>query len=140
MSGSDDALEDEFDIENLPDHVDRSAVKRMQVVAWALDDAVPVPGTDRKVGIDPVLGVLPIGGDVASALISLYIVAESARQGVERETLAAMLVNVAIDAGVGSIPALGDLFDAGWKANKRNLELALDDLAERGSVDEAVGQ
>jgi hypothetical protein len=140
MSRSDDALDDEFDTENLPDHVDQSAVRRMQVVAWALDDAVPVPGTNRKVGIDPLLGVLPVGGDMAAALISLYIVAESARQGVERETLAAMLVNVAIDAGVGSIPALGDLFDAGWKANKRNFELAVDDLSGPGPVDESVGQ
>jgi len=140
MSRSDDALDDEFDTENLPDHVDQSAVRRMQVVAWALDDAVPVPGTNRKVGIDPLLGVLPVGGDMAAALISLYIVVESAHQGVERETLAAMLVNVAIDAGVGSIPALGDLFDAGWKANKRNFELAVDDLSGPGPVDESVGQ
>jgi len=120
---------DEFDLDELPDDVDRAAVKRMQVVAWALDDAVRVPGTNFRVGIDPVVGVLPIGGDAATALVSLYIVAESARLGVAREKLAAMLVNILVDAGVGSIPVVGDLFDAGWKANKRNLALALDDLA-----------
>lgn len=140
MAGSDGeiGIGDEFDLNRLPDTVDRSAIKRMQVVAWALDDAIRVPGTNRKVGIDPILGVLPVGGDVATALISLYIVLESARQGVERETLAAMLVNVAIDAGVGSIPALGDLFDASWKANKRNVELALDDLAASSSVEDTA--
>ncbi|WP_232702756.1 DUF4112 domain-containing protein [Halobacterium wangiae] len=138
MSSTDDEIdmEAEFDIDELPDHVDRSAVKRMQVVAWALDDAVPVPGTDRKVGIDPIVGVLPIAGDVATAAISLYIVAESARQGVERDTLAAMLVNVAVDAGIGSIPAVGDLFDAGWKANKRNFELAVEALADSTPAEE----
>ena len=127
MLGS--TLADDFDLEELPDDVDRAAVKRMQVVAWALDDAVRVPGTNFKVGIDPIVGVLPVGGDAATAVVSAYLVAESARLGVSREKLAAMLVNIALDAGVGSVPLVGDLFDAGWKANKRNLALALDDLA-----------
>jgi hypothetical protein len=122
-------LDDGVDLDELPDDVDRAAVKRMQVVAWALDEAVPVPGTNYRVGIDPIVGILPVGGDTATALISLYIVAESARLGVAREKLAAMLVNVLVDAGIGSIPALGTIFDAGWKANKRNLALAVEDLA-----------
>ena len=122
-------LDDELDLDELPDTVDQAAVKRMQVVAWALDDAVPVPGTNYRVGIDPIVGLLPVGGDTASAVISLYLVAESARLGVSREKLAAMLVNIVLDAGIGSVPVLGDLFDAGWKANKRNLALALEDLA-----------
>jgi len=119
----------EFDLDDLPDDVDRAAVERMRVVAWALDDAIPVPGTNYTVGIDPLLGVLPVGGDAASGAISLYLVAESARLGVSREKLAAMLVNVLLDTGIGSIPVVGDLFDAGWKANKRNLALALEDLS-----------
>ena len=125
----DSELPGEFDLDDLPDDVDRAAVKRMQVVAWALDDAVRVPGTDYRVGIDPIVGVLPVGGDAATAAVSLYIVAESARLGVARGKLAAMLVNILVDAGIGSIPALGTLFDAGWKANTRNLGLALEDLA-----------
>ena len=136
-TGDETELAEEFDVGELPDHVNASAVKRMQVVAWSLDDAVPVPGTDRKIGIDPIVGALPIAGDVATAAISMYIVAESARQGVKRETLAAMLVNVAVDAGIGSIPALGDLFDAGWKANKRNFELAVEDLADAAPPEES---
>ncbi|SEW25998.1 DUF4112 domain-containing protein [Halobacterium jilantaiense] len=119
----------EFDLDDLPDDVNQAAVKRMQVVAWALDDAIPVPGTNYRVGIDPLLGVLPVGGDAASGAISLYLVAESARLGVSRGKLAAMLVNVLLDTGIGSIPVVGDLFDAGWKANKRNLALALEDLS-----------
>jgi hypothetical protein len=122
-------LVDEFEIDDLPDDVDLAAVKRMEVVAWLLDDAVRVPGTDFRVGVDPLVGILPVGGDTAAALVSLYIVAESARLGVARGKLAAMLVNILVDAGVGSIPALGTLFDAGWKANKRNYALALEDLA-----------
>jgi len=122
-------LDDELDLDELPDTVDQAAVKRMQVVAWALDDAIPVPGTNYRVGIDPVVGLLPVGGDTATAVISLYLVAESARLGVAREKLAAMVVNILLDTGIGSVPVLGDLFDAGWKANKRNLALALDDLA-----------
>jgi|AntRauMinimDraft_4_1070384.scaffolds.fasta_scaffold00018_48 hypothetical protein len=124
----DSELNDGFDLDELPDDVDRTAVKRMQVVAWALDESIRVPGTNYRIGIDPVLGVLPVGGDTAAALVSLYIVGESARLGVARGKLAAMLVNILVDAGIGSIPALGTLFDAGWKANTRNLALALEDL------------
>jgi len=121
-------IDDEFDLSELPDSVDQSAVKRMKVAAWLLDDAIRIPGTKFKIGIDPIVGVLPVGGDAATGVASLYIVAESARLGVERETLLAQLVNVAIDVGAGSVPVLGDLFDASWKSNKRNLELAVDDL------------
>jgi hypothetical protein len=118
--------------------VDRSALSgpearalgRMAAVAWLLDDAIRVPGTGRRIGLDPVVGVLPVAGDLATAAISLYIVAEAALAGVSRRTLAAMLANVAIDAGAGSVPVVGDLFDAGWKANRRNVELAARDLAE----------
>lgn len=131
---------DAFDeIDQLPASVDRAAVKRMRFVAKALDDAVRVPGTDYRVGIDPVMGLLPVGGDVAGGVLSLYIVAESARLGVTPATLLRMLANVTLDVAGGSIPYAGDLFDAAWKANKRNFELALRDLAtnEPGSVAES---
>jgi len=125
----DPELDEELDLDDLPDTVDRAAIKRIQVVAWALDDAVRVPGTNSRVGIDPIVGVLPVGGDAATGVVSLYLVAESARLGVARGTLAAMLVNVLLDVGIGSVPVVGDIFDAGWKANKRNLALAVEDLS-----------
>lgn len=132
--------EDAFDgIDQLPASVDRDAVERMRLVARALDDAVTIPGTDFRIGIDPVVGLLPVSGDVASGALSLYIVAESARLGVSPPTLARMLANVTLDVAGGSIPYAGTVFDATWKANKRNFELALRDLAAEERVGAASG-
>jgi hypothetical protein len=119
----------EVDRSTLPGPETR-ALGRMATVAWLLDDSIRVPGTGRRIGLDPVVGVLPVAGDLAMAALSLYVVAEAALAGVSRRTLAAMLVTIAIDAGAGSVPVVGDLFDATWKANRRNVELAARDLAE----------
>ncbi|MFC6766264.1 DUF4112 domain-containing protein [Natrinema soli] len=116
---------------DLPAAVDEAAIERMRVVAHALDEGVRVPGTDFKIGLDPIVGILPGAGDTAAAVVSLYLVAESARMGVSRSTLARMLANIGVDAVIGSVPVLGVLFDAFWKANKWNLKLALEDLAEK---------
>ncbi|MFB6096940.1 MAG: DUF4112 domain-containing protein [Haloferacaceae archaeon] len=112
----------------LPASVDRRAIRRMQLAARALDSAVRIPVVGVRVGLDPIVGLLPIGGDVVAAVLSLYVVAEAARQGVSASTLVRMLGNVAVDALVGSIPIVGDLFDARWKANERNVRLAVADL------------
>lgn len=118
---------DEFDGE-LPETVDEAAIRRMQAVALILDDGVRVPGTNFRIGIDPIVGVVPGAGDTVAAAVSLYIVLESARLGVSHTTLVRMLGNIAVDTAGGSVPVLGVLFDAVWKANRRNLKLALRDL------------
>lgn len=100
----------------------------MRAVARILDDSVRVPGTDFRVGLDPILGLLPGAGDAVAAGLSLYIVVEAARLGVPYRTIVRMLVNLAIDAAGGSIPVVGTVFDAVWKANRRNVELALREL------------
>lgn len=123
-------VESEFDVEGeLPDSVDETAIERMRTVATVLDESIRVPGTSYRVGLDPLLGIAPVSGDVVSGAIGLYIIAESARLGVTYTTILEMLANVALDVAVGSIPLAGGIFDAVWKANKRNVELALRDLA-----------
>lgn len=122
---------DELDPAELPDSIDRAAVERMQLVAGLLDEAIRVPGTDVRVGLDPLVGIVPGVGDALSGAISLYVVLESARLGVSYATLLRMLANVAVDVAGGSVPYVGVAFDAFWKANVRNLELALNDLLER---------
>ncbi|WP_254839241.1 DUF4112 domain-containing protein [Natronomonas marina] len=123
-------LDEQFDGEMaLPDSVDEAAVRRMRFVAYLLDESVRVPGTSIRVGLDPILGIVPGGGDAVSAALSAYIVVESARLGVPFLTLLRMVANVSLDFAVGSVPVLGTLFDAVWKANKRNFELALSELS-----------
>lgn len=114
----------------IPDSVDEAALERMETVAYVLDESIRVPGMDTSVGLDPILGVVPVAGDVFSAGLSLYIVAESAYLGVTYTTLLRMLGNVSVDVVGGAIPFAGTLFDAFWKTNRRNVELALEALAE----------
>jgi len=111
----------------------------MRAVGHLLDDAVRVPGTNVRVGLDPLLGILPVAGDTVAAALSLYIVVESARLGVSTATMLRMLGNVAVDLVVGSVPILGDLFDAAWRANRRNVELALADLGPEPVAAESTG-
>ena len=130
------SLESRFDgLKELPDTVDEAAVRRMRFVARLLDDSVRVPGTRLRVGLDPILGVVPGAGDAIAAALSIYIVLESARLGVPFLTLLRMIANVSLDFAVGSVPLLGTLFDAVWKANRRNLRLALSHLEGRESVE-----
>lgn len=117
----------------VPEGVDEAAVDRMRLVAKVMDDAVRLPGTDFRVGADPVLGVLPGVGDVVAAGVSIYIVLESARLGVSYGTLVEMLANVAIDVAGGAIPYVGTVVDVVFKSNQRNLALALEDLADGAS-------
>jgi len=88
-----------------------------------MDDGIPIPGTGRRIGLDPLLGLVPGLGDAAGAIVSGAIVLEAMRQHVSPYALVRMIGNIAIDAAVGTIPLLGDLFDAGFKANARNLAL-----------------
>jgi Domain of unknown function (DUF4112) len=104
-------------------HGAESRRARLNRLAWLLDSSIRVPGTDFRVGLDALLGLLPGGGDVAGVLLSSYIVLEAARMGAPGRTLFLMVLNVAVEALVGAIPLVGDLFDAAWKANQRNVSL-----------------
>ena len=117
----------------VPEGVDEAAVERMRLVARVMDDGVRVPGTRARVGLDPVIGVVPGSGDLLAAGIATYVVLEAARLGVSYVTLVKMLANVTVDAVTGAIPVVGTIVDAVFKANRRNLALALDDLADGAS-------
>lgn len=117
---------DGSDEKEMPAHVspaERAAHERTQSVAQLLDNAIPIPGTDYRIGLDPLIGILPVSGDVVTGVIGLYIVAEAGLVGAPRNVLARMLGNILVDVAIGSIPAVGALFDAAWKANVRNVEL-----------------
>jgi hypothetical protein len=99
-----------------------------------LDNAIPIPGTNWKIGLDPIIGLIPGVGDVAGAVLSGYIVLEAVRAEVPSFTLARMLVNVGVDTLLGAVPALGDVFDAAWKSNTMNVALLERHLAATGSA------
>ena len=92
---------------------------------WAriFDSAFRIPGTQITFGIDPILGLFPGIGDLASPIFSLFLLWHGARLRVPKIVLARMVLNAALDAGAGAIPVIGDLFDFAWKANAWNLAL-----------------
>ena len=98
-------------------------LSRARVLTTLLDSAARVPGTSFRFGLDPVLGLIPGLGDVAGAALSGYVVILASRLGAPKSVIVRMLGNVAIDTVAGAMPLVGDLFDAGWKSNTRNLAL-----------------
>jgi hypothetical protein len=98
-------------------------LEALRNVARLLDSAFRIPGTTYRIGLDPILGFLPGFGDLVSPLFALAIVWNARTFGVPRIVVIRMLVNVAIDAVLGAVPLIGDLFDFTWKANSMNLAL-----------------
>lgn len=96
---------------------------RLRWLAWLLDSSIEIPGTRFTIGLDALIGLIPGLGDVIGVLISGYIVKEAAKLGVPRATVARMALNVVIEGLVGIVPFAGDVFDAAWKANQRNVRL-----------------
>lgn len=105
-------------------------VARLRALAELLDASIPVPGTRFRIGLDPIVGLIPGVGDAIGLGFSAWIVVQAARTGASWATLLRMLGNVGVDALVGAIPVAGDLFDFGWKANRRNIRLLERQLAD----------
>ena len=103
--------------------LDPARVERLRRLAVLLDDSIPIPGTRFRIGVESIIGLIPGAGDLAGGAFSLYILLQAARMGVPRPLLVRMGTNLVIDVVVGAVPVLGDLFDAGFKANLRNLAL-----------------
>jgi hypothetical protein len=98
-------------------------VDRLRALATVLDDAVRVPGTRIRFGLDALLGLLPGAGDAVTGVVSAYAMVVAARLGAAPVVIARMAMNVLIDVATGTIPVLGDIFDVGWKANRKNVQL-----------------
>ncbi|MEM8952124.1 MAG: DUF4112 domain-containing protein [Pseudomonadota bacterium] len=104
------------------------ALNRMRWLADLFDDRFRLPGTERRFGLDGILGLFPAVGDVISGVISLYLAAEGLRFGMPFSRLLRMGFNVVVDMTLGAIPLIGDLFDFAWKANQKNVRIVLEHL------------
>lgn len=110
---------------------EQTALRRL---ARVMDEAVRVPGTNVRFGLDALIGLVPGVGDLAGAAIAGYIVLAGIRQGAPASVLLHMLFNVAIDTIGGAVPIIGDLFDVGWRANARNVALLERHVAAPGET------
>jgi hypothetical protein len=98
--------------------------RNLERLAWLMDRAIPIPGTKLTVGVDAILGLIPGGGDFVCGLIQTGLVLTAlSHYRVPKAVAARMAANVLIDLAIGTIPLVGDLFDAGFKANTRNMKL-----------------
>lgn len=106
------------------------ALKGLNQMADFLDNRFRIPGTQIRFGVDALLGLFPYVGDVATFLISGYLVAVMARKGASGMLILKMLWNIFLDGAIGTIPFLGDLFDFRHKANTKNVNLMLEHYEE----------
>jgi hypothetical protein len=104
--------------------------ENLDMLSHVLDDFIKIPGTPIRFGLDGIVGFIPGIGDLIGGIASCIIIVAAWVRGVSYVTVARMVVNVAIEVVVGSIPILGDMFDIAWRANRRNYALLV------GSVDE----
>ncbi|MCB0274092.1 MAG: DUF4112 domain-containing protein [Calditrichaeota bacterium] len=109
-------------------------LQRLRTLARLLDDQFRIPGTNRRVGLDGLIGLVTGAGDLVTIPISLYIVWQARQLDLPGAKLVSMLGNIGLDALVGTVPVLGDLFDFTFKANLRNIAIIERHLAEMADI------
>ena len=111
--------------EQMPDvSRDPQAVrKRVEAMEKVLERAFVIPGINRPVGVDSIVGLIPVVGDIVTAAMGAYIVWEARNLGMSKMQLTRMAANVGIDTALGAIPLAGDLFDFIWRSNSKNLKI-----------------
>jgi hypothetical protein len=98
-------------------------LKRLDAIATLLDIAFVLPGTKIRYGVDGIIGLIPVVGDIIATALSLWLVREARALGAPWHVIARMLANVAIQGVVGTVPVAGDAFDVLFRANIRNVRL-----------------
>lgn len=101
-------------------------IRRLAMLARVMDTALRLPGTSIRFGADALMGMVPIFGDAAGALVGLLIVNEARQLGLPKRKLMSMLYNIGVDTAFGAVPLVGDAFDVYFKAHRRNIQIILD--------------
>ncbi|MGP1375378.1 MAG: DUF4112 domain-containing protein [Almyronema sp.] len=115
-----------FQSRPLPQHLSPARIERLKRVrhlSRLLDNSITIPGINYRIGLDPIIGLLPGGGDLLTGLMSVYILVEAYRFGLPTSTLSRMAFNILLEVVAGTVPTIGDLFDVVWKANAQNVAL-----------------
>ena len=104
--------------------------RSLQRIAWLMDEMLRIPGTQLRVGLDAVIGFVPILGDFGGFLVGLWMVSQSRSCGAPADLQKQMLRNLFLELVVGAVPLLGDMFDIAFRANSRNRALVEEWLAK----------
>ena len=114
------------------------SLARITALTKLLDSAFLIPGLNRRVGFDAIIGLVPGIGDAVSTLLASYIIWEARQLGLPRWKIARMIGNVAVDTAVGAVPLVGDLFDVAFKANRRNMKILREHLERNGDLPRTI--
>jgi hypothetical protein len=110
------------------------SVARLELLAQLMDGAFVIPGTNIRMGLDGIIGLIPVAGDLISSLISSYLIWEARKLGAPRWLIARMSANTFIDTVFGAVPVVGDAFDVVFRANIKNMALLKKHLEKKGLV------
>lgn len=121
-------------VERMSDRDIDATLARLDAISRLLDSAVRIPGTDVRVGLDALIGLFPVVGDLATKTVSGYLILEARRLGASRWLIARMAANTTLDAIVGMVPIVGDAFDVMYRANAKNVALLRRHLEREGAV------
>ena len=108
------------------------ALIRLEALARLMDGAFVIPGTNVRVGLDGIIGLIPVAGDLIASVISSYLIWEARQLGAPRWLIGRMALNVFIDTAFGAVPVLGDAFDILFRANMKNVALLRRYLERKG--------
>lgn len=124
--------------ERPPDGPPDRPARTTRALTHVLEDLVPIPGTRLRIGIDPVLSLVPWAGTVAGAVFGSALMVDAIRLRAPAPVLVRMLGNWAFDWLIGLIPYAGAVFDAAWRSNSKNLALLNRTIADRAEVRDAT--
>ncbi len=96
---------------------------RIELLERVLERAFVIPGLNRPVGLDAILGFLPVGGDLLAGIMGAYLVWEAKNLGMPKWQIVRMMANVGLDTTLGAIPLVGDVFDFLFRSNSKNLRI-----------------
>ncbi|MGB5961572.1 MAG: DUF4112 domain-containing protein [Coleofasciculaceae cyanobacterium] len=113
-------------------------LNRIRKLSRLMDTAIGIPGTKFRIGLDPIIGLIPGAGDLVSTAFSAYIIYLATQIGISSQDLKKMILNIGLEAVVGTVPLVGDLFDAYYKSNIRNLAILEEHLQNEPQLQELV--
>ena len=110
----------------------QKSMARLEALALLMDGAFVLPGTTIRFGLDGIIGLVPVAGDMIAGLVSTYLIWEARQLGAPTWLIVRMLANAFLDTTIGSIPVVGDAFDVLFRANMKNMALLRRHLEKKG--------
>ena len=110
----------------------QQSLARLEALARLMDGAFVLPGTNLRFGLEAIVGLVPVAGDMIAGLVSTYLIWEARQLGAPRWLVARMLANTLLDTTIGAIPVVGDAFDVVFRANLKNMTLLRRHLDKKG--------